>query len=274
MAILSFDDYIASYKQNITISKTSTITTTAANWHTGINLSGIPSAGAYGPSNVVNGVVPVAGDTGYPLLEPFAVSAQGYLSRIEAFNTVVGQLGLYDILFIAGPVTIPTTGTTVTTLTSQPSFTARLPEDAFGNPDWATTELWAWPTVAWSNHAHSMFASYRDQDDNDSVTPTVSTQNRIVGRTLRLPFADGDNGCRRLNGFTLNGVTSATGSVNVAVVRRIWQGRIPILNTMLTWGPDLTGMPEVFANSAFACWFQPDSSNSGTPQFNFEIASK
>lgn len=275
MAIQTFDDYIAAYKQSIVIAKTSTISTTAAQWSTSIAQAGIPSAGAYGPTNTTTGVVPVAGDTGYPIIEPFQVGAQGYLSRIEAFNSVTGQLALYDVLFVAGPVTIPTSGTTTTTLSGQPSFADRLPKDSGGvNPDWSQTELWAWGSATWGNQAHTMAITYTDQDNNSGTTPTTSTQNRILGRTLRLPFADGDNGCRSIDSFDLNGITSATGSVNVAVVRRLWQGRIPIANTMLTWGPDLTGMPEVFATSALVGWFQPDSTSSGLPSWTMEIASK
>jgi hypothetical protein len=275
MAILSFDDYLASYKQTVQFDKTAALTTVAGQWSTLKALAGFPAAAPYSPSDITTGLVPVAGQTGFPVILPIPTGTQAYLSRVEAFNTVVGQLALFDLLFWAGATTIPTSGSTTITLSSQPSFDARLPKAADGvTPDWGSVSIMAWPLTAWSNHAHSLSVNYQDSNNVGSATPNFSTQNRALGRILPIFFNAGNFGCRRINSYTLNGATSATGSVVVAVVRKLWQANTPSINQMLTWGPDLTGMPEIFPESALFLAGQPTSTSSGLPQVTFEIAAK
>lgn len=273
MAILSFDDYIASFKQTIPFDKTGSLTTVAAQWSSTFALAGYPSAGNYNPGNTTTGLVPVAGATGFPVIAPFPVDAEGYLSRVEAFNTVVGQMALFDVLFWAGATVIPISGNTPITLNTQPDFSARLPKAANGvDPDWNSVELWAWPGTAWSNHAHSFTVSYQDGSDTPRTTPSQSSQNIALGRMQQVRLTEATYGLRQINGYTLNGIASASGSVVVAAMRRLWQANTPVANQMLTWGPDLTGMPQVFANSALLLAVQPTSTNSGTPKVTVEIA--
>jgi hypothetical protein len=273
MAITTFDQYVGAFKQHIQLAKTNTVTTVAGQWSTVFDRNGFPAAGALSPAQTTNGVVPTDATTGFPTIATFAGSNTGYLSRVEAYSNVAGTLALFDVLFWAGATTIPTSGTTTVALTSRPSFTGRLPFDSGGsNPDYTETELWAWMSTAGSNHAHSVSIDYTDQSGNTGAnTGNVSTQSIIVNRMLRLPWASGDYGTRDLEGYKVNGATSSTGAVVVMVLRRLWAGRLQA-NQYLTFGPDLTGMPQVFDTSAIMCAVMMDSTTSATMSIIAEIA--
>jgi hypothetical protein len=164
MAITTFDQYIGAYKQHIQISKSGAVTTTAGNWATTVAAAGFPGAGA-APSNTTTGVVPTDATTGFPTIQAFNGSNKGYLSRVEAFSPVNQTLALFDVIFWAGPTTIPTSGTTTVTLGTQPSFTGRLPFRSDGTtPAYEEVEMWVWLSTAGSNHAHTFQMSYKDQD--------------------------------------------------------------------------------------------------------------
>lgn len=269
---MDFNAYVGAYKQHIQISKTASLTTVAGQWSPLFTQAGFPGA-ASAPANTTTGVVPTSATAGFPVINAFAGSNKGFLSRVEAFSPVNQVLGLYDVLFWAGPTTIPTTGTTTVALTGRPSYATRVPFQSDGTTrNWAETELWVWLSTAGSNHAHTMSIDYTDQDGNTAVnTGNLSTQNIAVNRMLRLPWAAGDFGAREMEGYKVNGIASATGAVVAMVLRRIWQGRVPA-NTTMTFGPDLTGMPEVYATSALMLASLPESTASSTPHVLIEIA--
>jgi len=197
----------------------------------------------------------------------------GYLSRVEASSPVNQTLGLFDVLFWAGPTTIPTSGTTTVTLGSQPSFSGRLPFRSDGTtPAWEEVEMWVWLSTAGSAHAHTFQMSYRDQDNNVAASSaTVSTNGVAVNRVLRVPWLTDDYGAQLMNGYLVNGATSATGAVVAMFLRRLWVGRVEA-NTMKVFGPDLTGMPRVFDNSALMLMGLPESTSTSTPNVLIEIA--
>jgi hypothetical protein len=273
MAITTLDGYLGAYKQRVTIAKTNSVTTVAGQPSMLFDRAGLPAAGALNPASTTNGTVPTDATTGYPTIQAFNGSNKGYITRVEATWPVAGSLALYDVLFVAGQVTIPTSGTTVTSLTSQPSYATRVPYKSDGtNRDYSQCELWAYSSVAWSNHAHSVTVTYVDQDNNTAeATANASTQNIIINRMLRIPLNGQDVGVRQINSFTLNGVTSAAGAVVVAVMRPLWMGRIYGPGGG-QWGPDQTGMPEVFADSALLLVTYADSTSSSTPSVQIEIA--
>jgi hypothetical protein len=272
MAITNFDQYIGAVKQHIQISKSGAVTTTAGNWATTIAAAGFPSAGA-SPANTTTGVVPTDATTGFPAIQAFNGSNIGYLSRVEASSPVNQALALFDVIFWAGPTTIPTSGTTTVTLGTQPSFTGRLPFRSDGStPAYEEVEMWVWLSTAGSNHAHTFQMSYKDQDDNTAESSaTVSTQNVAVNRVLRVPWNAGDYGARLMNGYLVNGATSSTGAVTAMFLRRLWTGRVEA-NTHKVFGPDLTGMPRVFDTSAIMLMCLPESTSTSTPNVLIEIA--
>jgi hypothetical protein len=272
MAITTFDQYIGAYKHELQISKTAAVTTTAGNWATTWRAAGFPAAGT-APSNTTTGLVPTDAETGFPAIQAFQGSNKGYLSRVEAFSPVNQTLALYDVLFWAGPTTIPTSGTTTVTLSTQPDFSGRLPFRADGTtPAWEEVEMWVWLTTAGSSHAHTFQMSYRDQDNNTAESSaTVSTNNVAVNRMLRVPWNSGDYGARLMNGYLVNGVTSASGAVTAVFMRKLWVGRVNA-NTLNVFGPDLTGMPQVFDTSALMLLGLPESTSTSTPAVSIEIA--
>jgi hypothetical protein len=272
MAITTFDQLVGAYKQHVQVSKSGSVTTTAGNWATTIAAAGFPGAGA-APANTTTGVVPTDATTGFPTIQAFSGSNKGYLSRVEAFSPVNQTLALFDVLFWAGPTTIPTSGTTTVTLGTQPSFTGRLPFRSDGTtPAYEEVEMWVWLSTAGSNHAHTFQMSYKDQDDNTAESSaTVSTQNVAVNRMLRVPWNSGDYGARLMNGYLVNGATSSTGAVTAVFMRRLWTGRVEA-NTLKTWGPDMTGMAQVFDTSALMLMALPESTSTSTPNVLIEIA--
>jgi hypothetical protein len=272
MAITSFDQYIGAYKQRVSIHKTAGVTTVAGQWATNWRAAGSPGAGT-APSNVATGLVPTDALTGFPNIINFQVGNKGYLSRIEAQSPVSQTIALYDVLFWAGPTTIPTSSFTEVTLGSQPSFSGRLPLRADGvTPAWEEVEMWVWLTTAGSNHAHSFQMSYKDQDDNTAeLSLSVSTQNVAINRMLRIPYGANDYGARLMNGYRVNGVASAAGAVTAVFMRKLWAGRVNA-NTYQVFGPDLTGMPEVFQDSALMMLCLPESTSTSTPFVVAEIA--
>lgn len=273
MAITTLNGYVGAFKDYLTISKTNSVTTVAGQISTTFDRAGIPAAGTLDVNQITAGVVPTDAVTGYPAIQAFPGGQRGYLSRVEAFWPVTGNLYLYDCLFKAGDIALGTTGAT-TSLTGQPSYSGRLPFQADGETtDWSQTELWLEATTALSNHAHTVSVAYTDQDGNaGATTGNLSTQNIIVNRLLRFPWAAGDNGVRLVESVTANGVASTTGTFSVMVMRRLWAGRIPIANSLQTFGLDATGMPQIFADSALMLLVQPDSISSSTPSLRLEIA--
>jgi hypothetical protein len=272
MAITNFDQYIGAVKQHIQISKSGAVTTTAGNWATTFAAAGFPGAGA-SPANTTTGLVPTDAVTGFPVIQAFNGSNLGYLSRVEAFSPVNQTLALFDVIFWAGPTTIPTSGTTTVTLGTQPSFSGRLPFRSDGStPAWEEVEMWVWLSTAGSAHAHTFQMSYRDQDNNTAESSaTVSTNGIAVNRLLRVPWNAGDYGAQLMNGYLVNGIGSATGAVTAMFLRRLWTGRVAA-NTLQVFGPDLTGMPRVFDTSALMLLGLPESTSTSTPNVLIEIA--
>ena len=271
MAITTFDGYIGAFKQYVTIAKTASVTSSGGNPATTFAAAGFPTGGS-APADTTTGLVPTDAVTGFPTIDAPAGSNKQYISRIEAYSSVSAHLALYDVLFWAGPTTIPTSGSTTVSLTSRPSFASRVPYMSDGTTrDWRTTELWAWASTAWSNHAHSVSITYTDQSGNTGATTgNVSTQSRAINRLMRMPWAAGDYGTQDLQGYVVNGVASATGAVTVMVMRRLWQGRLDTYTGV--FGPDRTGMPQVFDTSALMLVVTPDSNPTGTPTVSIEIA--
>jgi hypothetical protein len=268
---MDFNEYCGAYKQHVQISKTTSVTTVAGQPALIFTVGGYPAAGS-NPANTTTGVVPTDATTGFPPIQNFQSGNKGRLSRVEAYSTVNQVLTLFDVLFWAGPTTIPTSGTTTVALTTRPSFTGRLPFQGDGTTrNWQETELWAWLSTAGSNHAHSVSIDYLDQDGNVANTGNLTTQNIAVNRVLRLPWASGDNGTQDLTGYKVNGATSSSGAVVVAVMRRLWQGRV-LANTTAVFGPDMTGLPEVFQDSALVLVGTPEGTATNTPHVILEIA--
>jgi hypothetical protein len=271
MAITSLDGLLGAYKQVIPMCKTNSITTVAGQPSTLIDRAGYPSAGSLNPSQTTNGVVPTDATTGYPTIAAFQGGNLGYLSRVEIVAPVSCAIAIYDVLFMAGQTTIPTSGTTTVTLSAQPSFAARVPFKGDGvTRNYGLVELFLQSSVAWSNHGHSTAITYLDQDGNSGSTGNISTQNTIINRWVRAPLAAGDTGVSGISSYAVNGIASAAGAVSVVCARRLFLARTNGFSNI--FGPDQTGMPQVFADSALLMVAYMDSTSSSIPSVTLEIA--
>lgn len=268
---LTLDKLLGASRQIIPMFKSNSITTTVANPFTLIDRAGYPVAGSLNPASTTNGTVPTDATTGFPTIDAFGGGNRGYLSHVDVLMPVTGMIEIYDVLFWAGQTTIPTAGTTTVALTSIPSFATRVPYKSDGaTRDYNQVQLFLQASVAWSNHAHTASIDYTDQDANAANTGNISTQNLGVNRWLRMPLASGDTGVQTITGYKLNGIASATGAVTAVAARRLFGARI--VQGSWFWGPDQTGLPEVFADSALLLVARMDSTSSSTPAVTLTIS--
>ncbi len=259
MSINTLDQYIGSTKQTITWNKTTSRTTVGSAPFSIFDIAGNPGAGTLSVGNTANGIVPTDALAGNPPIN--TITGTGYLTKVTFASTVACRLAIYDRVFSAGAYSFNSD----VTLTSQPSYVSRMP-----NSDYKGTELWL-ETVTSFTGSQSIRIQYLDQDGNGGDTGTIATGVApIIGRMLRIPLASGDSGISRINVVTSS--VASVGTFNVHVMRKLWEGRVQIAN-----GGDLhnlykTGMPIVYDTSALFIVDTADSSSSGVPTVDMEIA--
>lgn len=269
---INLDTLLSAYKQVIPMVKTTSITTVAGIPFTTIDRPGFPAAGSLSPGNVVNGVVPTDATAGFPLIHDASGGNNIYLTNVAISSSVSCSIELFDVLFWAGQTTIPTSGTTAVSLTSRPSFTSRVPFLPDGvTRDWTQVQLWRQMSVAGSNHAHTTNITYLDQDGNAGTTPNESSQNLNVNRMTRFALAAGDTGVQEITGYNVNGIASATGAVSVLAMRSLGRYRTQGGLSSL-YGPDYTGMPRVYNDSALLAVVYADSTAMGLPQVDITLS--
>lgn len=261
----NYDGIIVSTKEIVTYFKTGSITSVAAQYQSTFAAAGFPAAGSLAVGNTTNGIVPVDNVTGVPNIVGWTGNA--YLAKATFANTVAGNILVMDRLFSVGSITM-TTGVVTTTLSSQPSYAARLP-----GTNYDLCEIWLETgATALSNHAHSVVVNYLDQGGAAGATQTISTQNLIAGRMLRLPLANGDSGVSQIVSIQANGVASATGTFNIHVMRPLAKSRILMANYMDVQGPDKTMLPEIHPNTSLYIINQPDSTATAAPYVELVLA--
>lgn len=262
MSITSFDGLLASAKQRITLQKTASRTSVAAVPFSVFDLAGNPGAGTLAGANTANGVVPTDATAGFPTIGAFGGGAKGYLSRFEYAAPVAQRVSVYDMLFKAGAYAFNAN----TTLASQPSYSSRVP----GGTDYKGLEIWIEAVTAFTGNP-SFQINYLDQDGNAGDSGVVASGVAMsVGRMLRIPFAAGDNGVQQITQVRCTVATA--GTFNVLVLRPLAAGRVAVANAGDVQGPDRTGMPEVFADSALFLQVTADSTATSTPELLIDIA--
>ena len=265
MSILSVDDYVASVKQKITLTKTASLTTVAANYGDPIAQAGQPGAGTLAGTSTTAGVVPTDGTAGFPLINNFAGGALGYLSNVDFSSPVACRIRLVDFLWKAGAYAFNASQA----LSAQPSYSGRVP----GGTDFTGTELWLEAVTAFTGNA-TIAVTYTDQSGNPGhTTGTIATGIApIIGRMIQIPLASGDSGIQKVENIV--STISTVGTFNMLVLRPLWEGNIRVAN-----GGDVhdflrTGMPQVFDSSALGLIIAADSTASSIPSILIEIASK
>lgn len=269
MAIITLDGYIGSSKQRVTWMKTGTRTLVAAMPYTLFDIAGSPGAGTLAIGNTANGVVPTDAIAGYPVIGTFSGN-QGYLSKIEFGSSVPCCFDLYDRLFAAGAFTY---AAQTYSLSSQPSFSGRIPTNYCGLQVWMEVVTAFTTGTAWTCHV-----TYTDQDGNTgAVGPDLATMAAAalpLGRMYQLPLAAGDNGIQKLESVVItNGGTAMTaGTFNVSILRPLWFGRVICAN-----GGDVhdllkTGFPRIYEDSALYMLLYADAVAVGLPDVSMQIA--
>lgn len=263
MTIASLDDYIASAKQMVTWIKTAARTTVAATWFSLFDIAGNPGAGTLAGSSTAAGVVPTATTAGYPTVNAFGGAAVGYVSNVDFGSSVACRLALYDRLFLAGAYAFNAN----TTLAAQPSYSGRVPSGT----DYSNTQIWIECVTAFTGNM-SIAVTYTNQAGTAGrTTGTVATGVApTLGRCIQLPLQAGDTGVQKIESVV---ATIATvGTFNVMVLRPLWSGRCRIANDGDVHDLLKTGMPQVFATSALYALVNTDSTASGVPEIEIQIA--
>lgn len=265
MTITTGDQIIASAKQRFQFIKTGLQTMVANTPFSVFAVAGIPSAGTLAGTSEAAGVVPVAGDIGYPNLK--TINSVGYLQQatITAANTM--RVTLYDRLFVCGAYEFNDN----VTLGSQPSFLSRIPG---GNAAGCLneTELWVEGAVNTTGNL-SVEVEYTNENGTTGRTTgaisygTATIQNRL----LRLPFQAGDGGVSQVN--RVQGSVASVGAdcFNVMVLRRLCDMRMPSNNNMDILTIARTAMKQIFDDTAFYPIVYSDATTLGTPDIEVFI---
>lgn len=268
MAITTGDGYIAAAKQIVPFTKTASVTAIALNRFGVFATNGSPGAGTLAGTSTAAGVVPTDATNGTPTLRAFGGGATGYLSRVQFASSIVGRLELWDCLFKAGAYATTPTGTT--TLSAQPSFSSRIP----GGTDYTGLRIFLEISTQIAASAVTVNVTYTNADGTAgrSSTATASLSGFTVNRLIEMPLAAGDNGVQKIESVIIGGTAAATGNFNVLILRPLWTGRVPVVGGGDVHGLDKTGMPQVWADSALMLTVVPDSTATGIPDLNIEIA--
>lgn len=263
MAITSLSDYYSAARQDVSIARLASITGVGGVFSQVLHLAGTPGAGVLAGTNTANGVVPTDATAGCPPIAAFSGS-KGYLNSVAFGNSVTCRMRLVDVLFKAGAYNFNSN----VTLASQPSYSSRIPG---GN--YTGTEIWLEAVTAFTGN-QSIAITYVDQSNNTAEsTGTIATGIApIVGRMYQIPFNSGDSGVRQINVVTSSVAT--VGTFNVLVIRPLWEGLVGTANIGDVHGPERTGMPEVFADSALMLLVQPVSTATGLPWIRATILDK
>jgi hypothetical protein len=262
MAITTLDGYIASPKQNLQWTKTGARTTVAQSFFSSFDVAGAPGAGTLAAGNTANGFVPTDLTAGYPLVNAFGGSSTGYLTKAQVSSSVACRITLYDRLFVAGAYAFNAN----TALTAQPSYASR-----FGGPNAAGLELWVEQvTAATGNQAVTVTYTNEGGSSGRSTGAVGIGAAPIVGRCWQLPLQAGDSGILSVDNVL--GTVATAGTFNVMVLRRLFTVRIPVAGATVLMNLLDTGMPEVYANSAFYTLIAADGTALGVPDIQFEVA--
>jgi hypothetical protein len=260
MTIATLDQYIAAVKEVETWIKSASITTVAAAPFTVFDQVGQPGAGALNVGNTANGLVPTGVTAGYPLINSFG-GADGYFSGLDFSSSVACRLMLFDRLFVCGAYAYNAD----VTLASQPSFAGRVPGANYNG-----LQIWIEHVTAFTG-TPTFNIDYLDQGGAaGNVTFSEIPASLLIRRALQLPLAAGDSGVSGL--VRIRCTVASAGTFNVMILRPLWAGRIPVVG-----GGDIhdflrTGLPQIYDTSALFVLIQPDSTASGYPGMQIEIA--
>jgi hypothetical protein len=260
MTIGTLDQYIASVKEVETWVKNASIATIAGIPFTVFDQVGQPGAGALAIGNTANGLVPDDNVAGYPLIASFG-GAVGYFSGIDFGSSVACRISLFDRLFACGAYAYNAD----VTLASQPSFAGRVP-----NGNYNGLQLWVEHVTAVTTTPVFQI-DYLDQDGGaGNITFSQVPASLLIRRAMQIPLAAGDSGISQIVRIRITGAT--VGTFNFMILRPLWTGRVVIANAGDVHDFLRTGLPQIYDTSALFVLIQADSTASGYPGLQLEIA--
>lgn len=261
MAITSFDGFIASAKQYLSVAKTAARTSVAASWFSVFNLAGNPGAGVLAGTSTAAGVVPTDATAGCPTIGAFGDGATGHLAQVDFGSSVACRLKLFDLVFKAGAYAF----NAAQALSGQPSYLARMPEASYRD-----TQIWVEAVTAFTGNP-TFTLTYTNQAGTPGRTATLAAGAALtLGRMMQVPLQDGDTGVQTITNVTCTVAT--VGTFNVLVMRPLWSGRCRTANDGDVHDLTKTGMPVVFADSALFLAVAADSTSTGIPELEMVIA--
>lgn len=259
MAITTLDGYIGAGKQLVLQKKTASITAVAQALTSPFAQAGIPGAGVLAGTSITTGVVPTDATAGCPTID--FTTGTGYISRVSGYSSVTGRIILVDILLKMGAFAFNANSTGLTTA----DISSRVP----GGTDYTGCRIWL-EQVTVMTGSQTIAIGYKDGDNVSRSTGSIATGVApIVGRCYEMPLANG-TGVRGIESVV--STVSSAGTFNVLIVRPLIRMRIPLVGYSEQRDLYGTGMPQVWTDSALAVYVQPDSTASGLPEFEIEIA--
>lgn len=271
MAITTFDGFIASAKQYLSLAKTASRTAVATGWFSVFDLAGKPGAGTLAGTSTAAGVVPTDATAGCPTIDAFGGGAVGYLAQVDFGSSVACRMKLFDMVFKAGAYGFAA-GTT--TLAAQPSYVSRMLGGNYGD-----TQIWIEVSTAFvTGTAWQVQVTYTNQSGvagrTGIILPATAAAGLTLGRMYQLALQAGDTGVQKIESVIVtNGGTAMTaGAFNVLVLRPLWSGRCRIANDGDVHDLAKTGMPVLFSDSALVLAISADSTATGIPELEMVIA--
>jgi hypothetical protein len=242
MAITTVPQFDTSKKHILQYTKTTALNITGGNsatW-TMFNIAGNPAPGviAYTGAAQTAGIVPTSADTGFPKIPTFGAGNTGYLTQVEATNTVASRLFLYDLLYYCGSYNASGANQN---LTGQPSFVSRLPGGSY-----VGTKLFLQIATAVTG-TQNLTVTYTNQSGVSGRTATLSTIGPAAGNTRELALTAGDTGVQSIQNVTS---TATSGTFNILIMRPLFKTRILYAPGTKISSLQETGMPTVYATSA------------------------
>lgn len=263
MSILSLNDYLAAKKQRVIINKTTTRTGVAAKATDILDIAGNPGAGTLAGTSTTAGVVPTDATAGFPAINAFSGGAAGYLTNLEAWWNVAGDLCIYDVLWKGGAYAFNAN----TALSAQPGYSSRIP----GGTDYTGLELWCEAVTAFTG-TPSFNITYTNQAGTGSrSTGAIAADSALIlGRMFQMPLASGDSGIQKVDNVA--GTVASAGTFNVLVMRPLARVRIPVANGFVKYNLMDLGCPQVWDTSALLVVPTPDSTATQTPWVALEVS--
>ena len=262
MTIATLDGFLAAAKQRVTMLKTISRTAVPAIPFSVFDIAGNPGAGTLAGTSTTTGIVPTDATAGCPTINAFGAGNTGYITRLEASNSVACRITLYDMLWKGGAYAYnaSTSGNTPA------SYASRLP-----NGDYKGLELW-FEQVTAATGIQSVNVTYINQDGTAGKTTGAITQSTagIIGRMTPMPLAAGDSGIQGVTGVV--GTVATAGTFNVLVMRPLAEARIRVANDAVVQDLLTTGAPIIFEDSALRVIVTADSTQTGLPDLQVDIS--